>query len=123
MTTTVDARSRRASITGGPPRLELDGPETGARRSVRGSVAISAIRCVLTYLVIPALTPLLGWFDGVATPVSLVLSLVAVGFAVTGLRRVRRAEGRGGRGYTAFVALVLVALALVIGFDVRELLT
>jgi hypothetical protein len=91
------------------------------RRPVRGSVAISAIRCVLTYLVIPALAPVVGWMGGMATPVSLVLSLVAVGFAVTGLRRVRRTD-RDARGYTAFVALVLVALALVIGFDVRELL-
>ena len=84
-------------------------------------MALSAVRCVLTYLVIPGLTPVVGWLGGLATPVSLGLSLVAMGFAVTGLRRLRGTD-RDARGYTVFVALVLVALALVIGFDVRELL-
>ena len=89
--------------------------------SLRGSLVIAAIRCVLTYAVLPALAPAIGWLGVVATPLAVVLSLAAIVLSIVSLRRVWLADFRHRWPYTAFIVLVLAALIAVLASDVRTL--
>lgn len=89
---------------------------------LRGSLVLSAVRCVLTYAVIPLVVPLIGWAGVLAAPLSLALSAVAIVLAVTSLRRVWMADYRHRWPYTAFIVAAVVLLAIVIVGDVRTIL-
>jgi hypothetical protein len=88
---------------------------------LKGSMLLAGVRCTLTYLVIPFGAPLVGWLGVLATPLSLAMSVVAVGFAVSSLRRVWLADYRHRWTYTAFIVVAVVLLAVVIVGDVRTL--
>lgn len=90
--------------------------------NLKGSLLISAVRCTLTYALIPLLAPMISWAGIVAAPVALVLSVLAVGMAVNSLRRVWLADYRYRWPYTGFILVVLVLLAIVIVWDIRAVL-
>jgi hypothetical protein len=118
-----DARPRSAADRIARSLLRVEGAEPRALMPLKGSLVVSAVRCVITYAVIPALAPVITGLGVVANPLSLALSLVAAVMAVVSLRRVWLADWSGRWGYTAFVAIVLLLLAVVIAFDVRALLS
>jgi hypothetical protein len=102
--------------------LLIEGADPKAVFELKGSLLISAIRCVLTYALIPLLAPAISWAGIVATPIALALSVLAVLLAVNSLRRVWLADYRYRWPYTAFILVVLGLLAFVIVWDVRALL-
>ncbi len=102
--------------------LLLRDAEPRALIDLQGSLVLSCIRCILTYVVIPIAVPLVSWAEVVATPLSLVLSILATGMAVRSLRRVWQADWHHRWAYTAFIAVVVVLLGIGIVFDVRALL-
>ncbi len=100
--------------------------EDAAPRSIvtlKGSLVLTAVRCILMYAVIPLLAPIVGWIGVVARPVSLVMSTAAIGLAIYSLRRVWLADWHHRWLYTAFIAVVVTLLVVVIGFDIRALIT
>jgi hypothetical protein len=101
-------------------RLERAAPR--ALIPMRGSLLISAVRCVLSYAILPALAPLVGLSGAVSRPVSIVLSAAAVVLAIVSLRRVWAADWNYRWAYTAFSLLVLALLGMVIVIDVRALM-
>ncbi|TVR34312.1 MAG: hypothetical protein EA388_09345 [Nitriliruptor sp.] len=103
--------------------LLIEGADPKAVFEIKGALWISAIRCVLTYALIPLLAPIISWAGVVATPIALALSVLAVLLAVNSLRRVWLADYRYRWPYTAFILVVLGLLAFVIVVDVRALLT
>lgn len=102
--------------------LGLRDAEPRALFDLQGSLILSCIRCILTYVVIPIAVPLVNWAEVVATPLSLLLSVAAIGFAVRSLRRVWQADWRHRWAYTGFIAVVVGLLVVGIGFDLRTLL-
>jgi hypothetical protein len=90
---------------------------------LRGSLVLSAVRCILTYAVIPVLAPVIGWAGVLATPLSLVLSLTAIVLAITSLRRVWMADYRYRWPYTGFILVAVGLLAVVVVLDTRTLLS
>ena len=102
--------------------LRVDNAEPRALMPMKGSLVISAIRCTITYAIIPALAPIIGGIGILATPLSLLLSAVAAVMAIVSLRRVWQADWSGRWGYTAFAVVVLVLLAVVMAYDVGRLL-
>lgn len=101
-------------------RIEDEAP--GALFPMRGSLVLSAVRCLLTYVAIPLLVPVFGWLAPVAAPLSLVAGVVALAMAVTSLRRVWAAHWSGRWAYTAFAAVVITALLALIAYDTTVLL-
>lgn len=101
-------------------RVEDEAP--GALFPMRGSLVLSAVRCLVTYVAVPLLVPIFGWLTPIAAPLSLLLTVVAAGMAITSLRRVWAANWSGRWGYTAFALVVLVALAGLFVMDVTALL-
>lgn len=119
---TVEARPRSAADRIARRVLRVEDAEPRALMPLKGSLIISAVRCVITYALVPALVPIVSGLGVLATPLSLALSMVAAVMAVVSLRRVWLADWSGRWGYTAFIGVVLAVLAVVIAFDVRALL-
>lgn len=130
--TAPGSRDRQTSSAPGPERstadriarqlLLVERADPKAIFNLKGSLLISAVRCTLTYALIPLLAPIVSWAGVVAAPVALVLSVLAVVMAVNSLRRVWLADYRYRWQYTAFIVVVLGLLAMVITFDVRAII-
>jgi hypothetical protein len=88
---------------------------------LKGSMLIAGVRCTITYILIPFGAPVVAWLGILATPLSLVLSVVAIGMAVSSLRRVWLADYVHRYAYTLFIVVAIVLLAVVVVGDVRTL--
>jgi prepilin signal peptidase PulO-like enzyme (type II secretory pathway) len=122
VTTPVQTPPRSAADRLARQLLRVDQAEPRALMPLKGSLVISAVRCVITYAIIPALAPVLTGLGGLAAPIAIVLSLVAGVMAVVSLRRVWLADWSRRWAYTAFILVVLALLATTVVFDVRTLL-
>lgn len=118
----ADAPSRSAADRLVRQLLRIEHAQPRALMPMKGSLVISAVRCVITYALVPALAPVVTGIGVLARPLSLALAALAAVMAVVSLRRVWLADWSGRWGYTAFVAVVLALLAVVIVFDLRALL-
>lgn len=117
------AASQRSALDRVVRQLLLIGDSSPrALFDLKGSMLLAGVRCTLTYLVIPLGAPILGWLGVLATPLSLVMSVVAIGLAVSSLRRVWLADYRHRWPYTAFIVVAVVLLVVVVAGDVRTLL-
>lgn len=103
--------------------LFVEGREVEALVPLRGSLVLSAVRCIIAYVVVPVAAPMVSWLGALATPVSLVLSVAAVALSVRSLRRVWLAQWRQRWAYTAFILVVIAVLLALIAWDVRLLAT
>lgn len=96
--------------------LRVDGVDwaagAGAHRAFRISVAVSAVRCLITYLAVPVLVPLVSLSGWVAAPVGIALCLIAVVNGIVSLRRFWAADHPRRWMYTSFMAVVFVILAI-----------
>ena len=115
-------RSRSAADRVARQVLRIGDADPQALLSLKGSIWLSAIRCIIMYAVLPALAPLVGWIGVLARPLSIALVLAATLLSVHSLRRVWLADWEHRWAYTAFIGVVLVLLAVVLTFDVRALL-
>lgn len=84
----------------------------GAHRAFRVSVVVSAVRCLITYVAIPVLVPLLSLSGWVAAPVGMALCVVAVVNGVVSIRRFWVADHARRWMYTGFMGVVFVILAV-----------
>jgi hypothetical protein len=84
----------------------------GAQNALSSSLAISGIRCLITYIFVPLAGPIVG-ISGAAGPViSLLLGAVSVVFIVRSMRRFFAAEHKWRWGY-AGVGIALMVLVIV----------
>jgi hypothetical protein len=106
--------------------LRIEGPAEpgaifGAQKAMTNSILVSAVRCTITYLLIPILTPILGVLDVLSAPISLVLCTVAVVMSTRSLRRFWKADHAKRWHYTALVVAVWAFLAVAMVKDVAQL--
>lgn len=85
---------------------------SGAHRAFRVSVVVSAIRCLITYLLVPVLVPVLSLGGWVAAPVGIALCVVAVVNGTLAVRRFWVSDHRARWMYTGFMGVVFLILAL-----------
>jgi hypothetical protein len=86
------------------------------------SMVVSALRCVLTYIILPFVAPLVGVIQGVGPVVGLALGSVAVAFNVASMRRFFVAEHRWRWAYAAIGGAVICLLAVLMAHDLSRLL-
>lgn len=80
------------------------------------SIVLSALRCLISYVIFPILTPVLGWATGVGPVVGIPIAVVALVFDVIGIRRFWLADHRWRWGMTAIYAAVMTLVgALLVG--------
>jgi hypothetical protein len=91
-------------------------PEEGAHRIFRVGILLSALRCLLTYIFLPILAPLLGVADGVGPAIGIPLAVVALSFDVMGVRRFWLADHRWRWQMTGiYLAVMILVVALLVG--------
>lgn len=92
-----------------------------AEESVNGlfsvSIVLSALRCLLSYIVLPLVVPLVGTAAGVGPIIGIPVAAVALVFDVRSIRRFWLADHRW-RWYMTF--LYLVVMAMVAGLLVSD---
>lgn len=84
------------------------------------ALALSASRCVLQYIVLPFVLPVVGVAAGWSRPMLLALSLLALCSTVGALRRLWRARWVHRWRYLPLALLVLGSLAVFIAGDLRS---
>jgi len=102
-----------------------DEHRAGAARDAQGamstSIFVSAVRCILTYLVIPVAEPTAHVFGTVSRPLSIVLCVLGMTMSVRSMRRFWIADHPKRWAYTAFASVMVVYLGYGLVTDVVHL--
>ena len=118
----TDARTERSAIDRVVRQLLLIGDASPrALFDLKGSMLIAGTRCTITYIIVPFGAPVIAWLGVLAAPLSLVLSVVAIGMAISSLRRVWMADYAHRYAYSLFIVVAVVLLVIVVVGDVRTL--
>ena len=110
---------RLLRVDGAQPRLRED----ELRSAFSRSILVSATRCIITYLLIPFLGPILGLATGVGPAIGIPIGALAIVFNVKSIRRFWRADHRFRWHYTAIGGTVIAMLVVLIALDLAELLS
>ncbi|MGA2037077.1 MAG: hypothetical protein ABSH04_05775 [Acidimicrobiales bacterium] len=89
--------------------------EAAAHRMFNVSIALSGLRCLLGYVILPVVTPALGAAARVGPVIGIPIATVALVFDVIAVRRFWVADHRWRWGISAiYVAVMAMVLALLI---------
>jgi hypothetical protein len=116
--TPADLRMRRIL------RVPDDGARTSARSAENAfstSVFISAVRCLLTYVLLPVVGPVVGIAGNVGPVLGLVVGTVSCVAIVASMRRFFRADHRWRWRYTVIGGTILVFLVVQAVIDIATL--
>ena len=105
-------------------RLPVDGPRASlidVHNAFSRSIAISATRCLLTYVLLPLVAPVGRLSGGLGPAVGLLLGSVSVVAIVAATRRFFAADHRWRWGYVAIGGTILVLLVVQAVIDVADL--
>ena len=92
-----------------------------AHKAFRTSLMVSAVRCLITYLVVPIAVPLLCFAGVFAAPIGIALCVVAVVNGVVSVRRFWTSDHRMKWMYTWFIVFVFAVLAVALYADISRL--
>jgi hypothetical protein len=89
--------------------------ESDTHRIFSASILLSALRCLLSYIVLPVLLPAIGVARGVGPAIGIPIGVLALTFDYLGARRFWMADHRQKWAFTALYAVVGgMVLALVV---------
>ena len=100
---------------------ERASPGAAAESAFGASLLVSTVRCLLTYVVLPLLKPVVDLSGGVGPVLGLVLGVVSVAAIVFSMRRFVAVRHRWRWGYIAIGTAVIVLLTVQAFGDVRAL--
>jgi hypothetical protein len=92
-----------------------------AQQGFSRSILISGIRCVLTYVILPFITPLIGLAPGVGPVIGLVVGIVALAANILSIRRFWRADHPWKIYATGLHSAVIVLLVILLYLDLADL--
>jgi hypothetical protein len=101
-------------VPAGPPAAS----DEEAHRLFSLSLAVSAARCLLTYVILPIATPLIGPATGGRPAITIPLSILAIIFDIRALRRFWLANHPWRWRMTALYGLVMLFIAGLLVGDV-----
>ena len=104
-------------------RIENTSAESNeaAQSALQKSILISAIRCTLTYVLIPFVVPVLGFAAAVDAPLGIALSLVAIVSVTYSLRKFFGSDHPRRWQYAALAGVLLVFVTALLIPDVLRL--
>jgi hypothetical protein len=92
-----------------------------AQQAFSRSVWISAARCLLTYIVLPVLGPIVGFAGNVGPVLGLTVGAVSMVAIVASIRRFFAADHRWRWRYSALGGSILVLLVVQAVIDIADL--
>lgn len=95
--------------------------DDAAHRLFSFSILLSALRCLLSYVALPILTPVLGAAAGVGPAVGIPIAVVALYFDVKGIRRFWLADHRWRWGVSLIYLVVMGFVTALLVIDVVRL--
>jgi hypothetical protein len=101
-----------------PPNTD---PGATAEKAFGTSILISTVRCLLTYVLLPLLKPVIDLSGGVGPILGLVIGAVSAAAIIYSMRRFWRADHRMRWAYTVIGGGILVLLAVQAVGDVAAL--
>ena len=105
-----------APASGAATRPSASVSEAQLQRLFSVSILLSALRCLLTYIVLPIITPLIGAATSVGPALGIPLSIVALAFDVMAIRRFWLARHRWRWAMTViYLAVMGLVTALLVG--------
>jgi hypothetical protein len=96
--------------------------DVAAQRAFSTSVLVSAVRCTLTYVVLPFVAPALGLAAGVGPAIGIPVGAVAIVANVMTIRRFWAADHRWRWAYTALALTVIALLVVLMVIDLAALI-
>ena len=97
-------------------------PSAAAEKAFGTSILISSVRCLLTYVLLPLLKPVIDLSGGVGPILGLVIGSVSATAIIFSMRRFWRANHRLRWAYTVVGGGILVLLAVQAVGDVAALI-
>ena len=103
--------------------LPVDGPKVSlfGEGAFQKSIAISGIRCLITYIFLPILRPVVDLSGGVGPILGMALGAVSLVAIVVAMRRFFAADHKWRWGYGAIGLGIIVLLIVQAVLDVRAL--
>ena len=96
-------------------------PESQTHRIFGASILLSATRCLLSYIVLPILLPLLGLAKGVGPIIGIPVGMLALTFDVLGVRRFWLADHHQKWLFSAIYAAVGTMVLTLLIIDIVDL--
>jgi len=108
---------RLLRIPDGPPA-----PEGAAQRAFSTSIMVSATRCIITYVLLPFVVPVLGIAAGVGPWLGIPIGVAAIVCNVLTIRRFWAADHKWRWAYTALALTIIVLLLVLMAKDIASVL-
>lgn len=103
------------------PLVAEEQAAVGAKRALTAGLAFSAVRCILMYVILPFVLPLIGLTGVFAVRADIIINLVAMAALGYSVRKFWRINYRHKKAYTFVAAAALVMLVGFILLDLQEL--
>ncbi|MHB8245299.1 MAG: hypothetical protein ACYDGN_08095 [Acidimicrobiales bacterium] len=104
-----------------PEKRSAHPTDQDVHRLFSASILISALRCLLSYVVFPIAAPFIGAAGGVAPAVGIPIALVALYFDARGIRRFWLADHKYRWPITALYLSVMVLVAILLWENIAQL--
>jgi len=101
-------------------RAPIDESET--HRIFSASIFLSALRCLLSYIVLPVVLPAIGLARGVGPWIGIPIGLLALVFDYRGIRRFWLADHRQRWAFSAIYAVVGVMVFTLVVVDIVDVI-
>jgi hypothetical protein len=107
-------------------RIPADRPKgtrKDANKAFSTSILVSAVRCILTYILLPFVAPVLGIAKDVGPWVGIPIGIAAIVCNVLSMRRFWAADHKWRWAYTGIATVVIGFLLVLLASDAAELLS
>ncbi len=101
-------------------RAPIDESET--HRIFSASIFLSALRCLLSYIVLPVVLPAIGLARGVGPAIGIPIGILALTFDYLGIRRFWLADHRQRWAFTAIYAVVGAMVLTLLIIDIIDVI-
>ena len=99
----------------------LDGDPAAAERAFSKSILVSAVRCTLTYVLIPFVFPIIGFGAGVGPWIGVPIGVAAIVANLVSIRRFHRADHKWKWPMTAINVGIIGLLVVLVAIDLTNL--
>lgn len=115
-------RTSGGTAAGAKPVPGSAADKASAERVVSTSILISASRCLVTYILLPFVAPIIGIAGDLTPAIGIAIGAVAIVANLFGIRRFWRADHKWKVPYTVLAIGIILAMLVLMFRDLTDLL-